>query len=542
MTSPGGLSIDAARRDFAAAIGASHVIDDPAARRVAETATFATDARVPLIVRPGSRDDVQACLQVARRHGLTVYPISTGRNWGYGSSVPSRDGAALLDLRRMQRIVDFDERLGYVTIEPGVTQQQLFDFLRVRQSRLWMDATGAGPDTSVVGNTLERGFGHTPYGDHAAHACAFEVVLADGSCVTTGMGRFPSAAAAPIYRWGVGPVLDGLFTQSNFGVVTRMTVWLMPAPEQFTAFFFRCEEHQPLAPLVEALRPLKMHGVLRSALHIGNDYKVLNGLSQYPWALTGGATPLQPSHMRALRGRLRIGVWNGSGALYGTPAQVADGKRRVRQALRGTATGLQFLDDRRLALARRLAGPYRLLTGWDLRATLALLEPVYGLLQGRPTSATLTSAYWRKRTPPPADMDPDRDRCGLLWCAPVAPLDGEPVARLTTICVDRLLHHGFEPLLSLTAISERAMTCVVSIAYDRDVEGEDARALACYHDLVETLAAAGYYSYRMALAGQPSLAQGTAYDSLLRTIKRALDPHGLLAPGRYGIDADDDAS
>ena len=96
----------------------------------------------------------------------------------------------------------------------------------------------------------------------------------------------------------------------------------------------------------------------------------------------------------------------------------------MRQALKGKVVRLQFLDDRMLRLASRFAKPYQLLTGWDLRRTLELVRPVYGLLKGVPTSQPLASCYWRKKTPPPAQMDPDRDGCGLLWCAPVAPMEG----------------------------------------------------------------------------------------------------------------------
>ena len=77
----------------------------------------------------------------------------------------------------MNRILDFDEKLAYVTVEPGVTQGQLYAFLQGRGSRLWMDATGASPASSLVGNAVERGFGHTPYGDHFANTCGLEVVL-----------------------------------------------------------------------------------------------------------------------------------------------------------------------------------------------------------------------------------------------------------------------------------------------------------------------------------------------------------------------------
>ena len=113
----------------------------------------------------------------------------------------------LMHLGRMNRILDFNENLAYVTVEPGVTQAQLFQFLKERRSRLWIDASGGHPDSSILGNTVERGFGHTPYGDHFANSCAYEVVLPTGECIDTGFARFDGAKTAPCYRWGVGPDL-----------------------------------------------------------------------------------------------------------------------------------------------------------------------------------------------------------------------------------------------------------------------------------------------------------------------------------------------
>jgi 4-cresol dehydrogenase (hydroxylating) len=48
---------------------------------------------------------------------------------------------------------------------------------------------------------------------------------------------------------------------------------------------------------------------------------------------------------------------------------------------------------------------------------------------------------------------------------------------LTGISEDTLLEHGFEPMISLTMITERSVACVISIAYDRDVPGEDGKAI-----------------------------------------------------------------
>ncbi len=527
------FDVHAACIEWIRAIGREFVVTSRNELREAGTATFATDQRVPAILKPGSREEVQACVRIANRHQVTLYPISSGKNWGYGSRVPSSNNCALLDLGRMDRIVDFNEDLAYVTIEPGVTQRQLFEYLRTRKSRLWMDATGASPDCSIVGNTMERGFGHTPYGDHFANSCGFEVVLPTGDCIETGFASLPGAQASPVYRWGVGPVLDGLFTQSNFGIVTRMTVWLMPAPEYTQAFFFQCASEQDLPHVIDALRPLRLNGTLRSSVHIGNDYKVLNGLGQYPWEKTLGAVPLTREIIQEIRTDMKLGRWNGSGGLYGTKAQVKEARRLVKFALRGKVTRLQFLDDRLLKLGARFAGPYRRLTGLDLKRTLEIVKPVFGLIQGIPTAKMMASCYWRKRSPVPSQPNPDLDGCGLLWCAPVAPAEGKSVQAMTTLCESILLSHGFEPMISLTLTTDRAVTCVVSISYDREVPGEDRRATECYHQLLGQLTEAGFYSYRLGIQARQLFDPETPYGRLLAALKDALDPNQILAPGRY---------
>lgn len=496
----------------------------------AETATFHTTRTVPMILRPESRDEVQECVRMANREGLALYPVSTGKNWGYGSSVPTSDNCAVLDLSRMTRIVDFNERLGYVTVEPGVTQRQLFAFLESKKSNLWMDATGSSPDCSLIGNTVERGFGHTPYGDHFANSCGLEVILPDGQILRTGFAGLPGAKAAEVYRWGAGPSCDGLFSQSNFGIVTRMTIWLMPAPEYFQAYFFQSAHEDSLAQFVEALRPLRMNGTLRSTVHIANDYKVLNGIQQFP---AGETEPLTREAMSTYRKKLRFGRWNGSGALYGTRRQVAETRRLLRHALAGKVNHLQFLDDRTLKLAAKFTTPYRWLTGLDLAQTLELVRPVFGLMKGVPTLAMVPSSYWRKKHPAPADPDPDRDRCGLIWCAPVAPADGESVTELTGIAESTLLDRGFEPMISLTMITERSAACVISIVYDRDVPSEDSKAMACYDELQRRLTTAGYYPYRLGIQSMDLLDSDKVRAGFLSALKRTLDPNGILAPGRY---------
>src|SRR5262245_20960035 len=79
-------------RECVRIVGAEHVVASPEALDLASTATFATQSRVHAILRPANRDEVRACVRVANRFRLAIYPISSGKNWGYGSRVPPRDG------------------------------------------------------------------------------------------------------------------------------------------------------------------------------------------------------------------------------------------------------------------------------------------------------------------------------------------------------------------------------------------------------------------------------------------------------------------
>ncbi len=525
--------LSSALQHWSQVVGADFVQADPRSLQRAETATFFTSQRISAIVRPANREEVQECLRIANRRGTPLYPISSGKNWGYGSRVPPADDCALLDLSRLNRILDYREDLAYVTVEPGVTQRQLYGFLKERQSRLWMDVTGSSPDCSLIGNAMERGFGHTPYGDHFAQACGLEVVLPTGEVIETGSAGFSGSRTSAVARWGVGPSLDGLFSQSNLGIVTRMSIWLMPQPEAFEAFFFRCASDEGLGPLMDALRELRMQEVLRSLIHIGNDYKVLGGLQQYPWLEAHGKTPLNADLIATFRQKFSFGSWNASGGLYGTSAQVSEAKRLLGKALSGQLGKLKFLSPRMLKVAKRFARPFKLATGWDMGRTVELVEPVLGLMRGVPTEHSLASAYWRKRTRVPANPDPDRDRCGLLWYAPIAAAEGTQVLSLTGMAKETLLSFGFEPMISLTMLTPRMVSSVISITYDRDILGQDEQAMACYEELVRRCTDGGFYPYRLGIQSMGKMNQTAPYSRVIRGLKKALDPNAILAPGRY---------
>jgi len=213
---------------------------------------------------------------------------------------------------------------------------------------------------------------------------------------------------------------------------------------------------------------------------------------------------------------------------------VAEARRLIQKALKGKVRKLQFLDDRTLQLAQRFAKPYQWLTGLNLPEMLKLLLPVYSLMKGIPTKSSITSTYWRKKIPVPVQVNPEQDGCGLIWCAPIAPLDGQHAAVISMLVADTLAIYEFEPIISITLLTERCLSCVITISYDRDVSGEDERAMECYNNLLQKLTQAGYYPYRLGIQSMTSFAaEEESYKSLLHNIKTTLDPNAVLAPGRY---------
>lgn len=496
--------------------------------------TGVTTTRPCAVLYPAHRDQVVAALAVAREHGVPLHPIARGRNWGYGDACAPVAGGAILDCSRMDRILEVNAELGYAVIEPGVTQQQLYEAVRREAPGFWIDATGAGPGASIVGNLLERGFGHTPGADHVRTTCGLEVVLPDGRILRTGLWHFEQAKAAPVYPYGLGPMLDGLFSQSSFGVVTRACIWLVPAPEAFRFFWLSVPREEDLAPLMDALRPLRMQGVLNSAVHFGNDLRVFAAHHRYPWNRAQGKTPLPKALRDALRAETGCGLWNVSGSLTGTSAQVRANTRTLRRAVRPFARML-YLDDFRMYWLER----YARFCDWigiapDLRRQLEALRPNYGLLKGIPTSAPLAATRWRLRSDEPPVADPRDIGCGLLWLAPVLPLRGQDARAVLDLLAPVFEKHGFDLPVTFTMVNERALIGVINISFDRRHAEECAQAAACYQEAAEALLEAGYPPYRANIHTSTRYADpADVFWQLAGEIKALLDPHGIVSPGKF---------
>jgi 4-cresol dehydrogenase (hydroxylating) len=207
---------------------------------------------------PSSTEQVQQIVRTANNYRIPLYPISTGKNLGYGGSAPAYSGSVVLDLKRMNRIIEVNETNAYALVEPGVSYFDLYRYIQEHKLKVWIDCPDPGWG-SVVGNAIDRGGGYTTanYRNHFDSHCGMEVVLPNGDLLRTGMGAIPAAKTWQQYKSGCGPWLDGIFSQSNYGIVTKMGFWLMPEPEAYLRCAVTVPRYQDLMPLVETLNYLE---------------------------------------------------------------------------------------------------------------------------------------------------------------------------------------------------------------------------------------------------------------------------------------------
>jgi 4-cresol dehydrogenase (hydroxylating) len=81
-------------------------------------------------VAPDNVEQVQKVVRIANSYKIPIYAISTGKNLGYGGSAPVYSGSVVLDLKRMNRILEVDEKNAYALVEPGVSYFDLYRYIQ----------------------------------------------------------------------------------------------------------------------------------------------------------------------------------------------------------------------------------------------------------------------------------------------------------------------------------------------------------------------------------------------------------------------------
>src|SRR5690606_19393020 len=452
-------------------------------------------------IGPTTVEEVQAALTIANQFRLPVWPISRGKNLGYGGSAPLVAGSMVMDLSGMKKI-EFDEEFGTVLLEPGVGFYDLYDYIQANNLPYWLSTPGNSWG-SVIGNALDRGVGYTPYGENTKNLCGLEVVLPTGEVVRTGMGAFSNAPTWQAYPFGFGPGWDQMFVQSNFGVVTKMGMWMMPEPESLMGMDVEFDRPEDLNAMVDTIAPLRRERVLTQSPSIGNWMRAAAVLTtRDEWTDEPGA--LSDTVIDAIRKRFNIGWWGASLRLYG--------REEVNKA------AYRVLED-----AIKAAGPMLIKpTSWRKGEPLE-----YTGWTGTPMSFPMQNINWYG------------GRGGHVGFSPIIPQNGDAALAQFQRTYARYQEYGMDYQGSF-AFGERHLTNVNAMIFDKDDPEKMARIDPFFRQLVADAKAAGYGEYRTHLDYMDLVADSYDFNDgehwkMKEKVKDALDPNGILAPGKSGI-------
>ncbi len=530
--------LDAAVREWAAVLAPEQVCNDVDRLREYEANVTAIQRKIPCVVYPMSTADVVEVVKVANRYRVPLYPISRGMNWGIGSRVPPVSGCAVVDLQRMDRIHEVSTVGQYAIVEPGVTQRQLADHLREQDLPLLLNVTGSGSGGSVIGNALERGIGY--FSTRADALSGLEIVLGTGEVLQTGFGHYSDCTTTHVYRYGHGPGLDALFFQSNFGIVTRAGVDLMPRQDIYRAAILRIVNERDFAGFVDAVASLRNRDIVPGVIHIGNWHRtecVVGPLARRHLQAQGIPNP-DVAQIESFMKQEGYGAWSAMIGLSGSGLQVKTLQKEIRRAMPAFVDTI-FVDDKRLGLLERLCRWFPFVPSLSRkRALLPAIKELHGLSVGRPTNETVKSVYWSagQEIPESEEMNPDLGNSGMIYVLPMLPMEGRVAREVVGETTRIFMAHDFTPYITINLIDRKIMEAVINLSFDRSDAVRTQDAIEAVRELTSVLRHRGWYPYRLRPDEMDDfITENDPFWQTARKLKAVFDPHHIIAPGRYNL-------
>jgi 4-cresol dehydrogenase (hydroxylating) flavoprotein subunit len=503
--------LSAALSEFVGALGAERVVtDEDGLREWRDPFQHASwdEYTASTVVMPETVEEVQEVVRIAGRHGVPLWTLGQGRNNGYGGPAPRVRGSVIVSLRNMNHVLEINEELGYAEIEPGVRWFDLYEAIKAGGHRLMLSIADVGWG-SVIGNTLDHGITYMPYGVDFGLPCGMEVVLADGDVMRTGMGAMPGNRSWHLYKRGLGPTPDQLFMQSGFGIVTKMGVWLMPYPEVYMPFWVRVWNDDDLGPVVDTLRTLMLDDTIRMVPQVLNTVaygSVFTTRAEW-WT---GSGPIPDDVLDKLARGLDVGRWLMRAALYGDEAVVDYKFAKVKEAFGRVGADV-----------------------WGTKVAPedipSLENPAERVQGGVPSLDINAMTAWY-----------GGEEGGHIGFSPIAPLTGRDAMALRDLLRGMIEEAGLDYIGAMLPINARSFAHITLIIFDTKNEPQARAAYEVARRLVQDAAKLGYGEYRahldfMDLAADQYSWNDHAYRRFCERLKDALDPQGILAPGKQGI-------
>ncbi len=507
-------------------------------------------------VRPSIVEEVQDIVKIANVYKVALWTVSRGKNLGYGGSSPVVEGTVVLDLQRMNKIIEVNEEYGYAIVEPGVSFFDLFEEIQRQGMNLWPSVPAIGWG-SVLGNTVDRGLGYTPNGEHSQSQCGMEVVLPNGDLLRTGSGAMKDNKSFPLYKGyvtglrtflglqhilltgfnrGFGPSLDGLFFQSNFGensilgctslrvsvtncetgVVTKLGIHITPAPEAYATVEVSVPREEDLVPLIGTLSDLMRRSIILNSPSIANIFRIAL-TSKIPEVHAKLAEYMKPGSnvpvdvLEEIRAQQGWGYWRAYFSLYGSVEMLPALQKTIERAF-------SAIPGSQVEWREFTGNPGSFITAAEIKE-----EEIPH--SGIPTLAPL------------GIVDSRQQKGGGHICfSPVLPPSGRELYDWYLTAKQRTVDAKFDFFADFH-VYPRYVIAIELVIYTLD---EEDAIKNLYTNLLHDASDQGYMEYRTHVSYMDHVASKldfnqSAFRRFTSLLKDTVDPNGVLSPGKSGI-------
>ena len=315
---------------------------------------------------------------------------------------------------------------------------------------------------------------------------------------------------------GFGPSLDGLFYQSNLGVVTKLGIHITPAPEAYATVEVSVPREEDLVPLIGTLSDLMRRSIVLNSPSIANTFRIAL-TSKVPEVHARLAQYMKPgscvpySVLEEIRTQQNWGFWKAYFSLYGSVEMLPALLKTIQRAF-STIPGV------RVEWREFPGSPGRSITTAEIKE-----EEIPH--SGIPTLAPLGVVDSRQQ-----------QGGGHICFSPIIPPSGQELYDWYLTAKQRTIDARFDFFADFH-VYPRYVIAIELVIYTLD---EEARIHQLYRDLLHDGAEQGYMEYRTHVSYMDDVAakldfNHSAFMRLASLIKDTLDPNGILSPGKSGI-------